>query len=383
MRALRCTHRIFALALALAPSLAAAQSGVEFVSRTGGASTAAGPVGARDCPTERWTFRLSLAGAHPGDPEVWLSRGDACARTGGDATCVRAPATTFTRVTERCEGATCWQFSIASRWLVDPLTGACPAGAGGSTRIFAWADGAGVASPRVDWDTLRPADPTSVSAMYGSESEVRVAWSYPIATEAAADASTDAADAGDADDVTDASDVTDVTDVADVTDVTDAATDAPAAPTYEPVRRFWVLCDPVADGALDAGSSCPAGAGFAGLDVDSDESLARFADQCGVADGGVASTATAQTFTSLPLGRRYRFAVVAEDRAGNRSAAVRAAQCTSAQAYTDFWEHYRATGGEAPAGCSASPGARAVPWSVIALLAALSAAAARGRRSRG
>jgi hypothetical protein len=152
--------------------------------------------------------------------------------------------------------------------------------------------------------------------------------------------------------------------------------------TPEALRRFWVLCDP-ADG-VDAGvGQCPTG-GFVGLDVDDDASLARFAANCGRGSEPIAASATSVTLGALPEGRPYRFAVVAEDLAGNRSLASRAVSCGSAQRVTDFWERYRSAGGSAEAGCAMSPRrVSAGGWglAVLAVLAArLSGGGVRGRR---
>ncbi|MFO0647652.1 MAG: hypothetical protein U0326_15525 [Polyangiales bacterium] len=365
---------LFALALTALPSLASAQSRIDFVSRAGGSSTVAGPISLADCQRERWTFRLVVAGTHTAAPSVLLARGDACSGPSGDASCVPVSVSP-TRVTDNCAGATCWEFTISDRWLVDLDTGSCPSVAGGYTRVFAWVDGVGVASPRIRWDTLAPAPPTAVSAEFGSESEVRLSWSYPIAA-----ASTDAGD--DVVDATDAtSDALDATTDATTDVVTDTpSADVPATPGYESVRRFWVLCDPVASGGLDA-SACSSG-GFDGLDVNDDASLLRYASQCGEADGGVASTATTASLVRLSLGRTYRFAVVAEDLAGNRSAIARAASCSSAQAYTDFWETYRATGGEGTAGCSVSTLGDSGAWLSSLMLAGALVALRRVRARR-
>lgn len=379
MRLSRARRLLLALALSATPSLAAAQSRIDFVSRTGGSTSEPGPISARDCARERWTFRLVVDGARTGTPAVLLSRYDACSGPTGDARCVPV-AVTPTRVTSNCAGATCWEFSIDDRWLVDVDTGACSTLGEGNTRVFAWVDGVGVASPRVRWDTLPPAAPLAVSASFGSESEVRVTWSYPTVA-SAVDASVDASDAT-------ASDVADATALDAASDIVDASVDAasadvPPSPGFESVRRFWVLCDPVASGALDA--SCSSG-GFNGLDVNDDAMLLRYTAQCGESDGGVANTATSASLVRLSLGRTYRFAVVAEDLAGNRSAVARATRCSSAQAYTDFWETYRATGGEGPAGCSVARthAPRGSFAAVAGLVAALGCAVRRvGRRNRG
>ncbi len=367
---------LFALALTALPSLAAAQSRIDFVSRSGGSTSAPGPISLLDCQRERWTFRLVVEGAHTSAPSVLLSRGDMCSGPSGDASCVPVSVSP-SRVTDNCAGATCWEFTISDRWLVDIDTGSCPSVAGGYTRVFAWVDGVGVASPRVRWDTLAPAPPRSVSAEFGSESEVRLSWSYPvaaIATDAGADV-VDATDAAEAGDVLDAS-VDAASDA--VTDAT--AADVPATPGFESVRRFWVLCDPVESGDLDA-STCSNG-GFRELNVNDDASLLRFSSLCGEADGGVASAATTASLVRLTLGRRYRFGVVAEDLAGNRSEIARAASCSSAQAYTDFWESYRATGGEGAAGCSVSTLGDSGAWLSSLMLAGALVALRRARSRR-
>lgn len=365
---------LFALALTALPSLASAQSRIDFVSRAGGSSTVAGPISLADCQRERWTFRLVVAGTHTSAPSVLLSRGDACSGPGGDASCVPVSVSP-TRSTDNCPGSTCWEFTISDRWLVDLDTGSCPSVAGGYTRVFAWVDGVGVASPRIRWDTLAPAPPASVSAEFGSESEVRLSWSYPIAA-ASTDAGSDVVDA--TDDTGDALDAS-VDAVTDVVIDTPAA-DVPATPGYESVRRFWVLCDPVASGELDA-STCSSG-GFRELNVSDDATLIRYASQCGEADGGVASTATTASLVRLSLGRTYRFAVVAEDLAGNRSEIARASTCSSAQAYTDFWETYRATGGEGAAGCSVRTIGDSGAWLSSLMLAGALVALRRVRSKR-
>ncbi len=371
MRLSRTRSVFLALALSAVPSIAAAQSRIDFVSRSGGTTSVAGPISSRDCAGESWTFRLRVDGTHSGAPDIFLTHRDTCALPSGDASCLSTGVTPTLDTTD-CAGATCWRFTLADGWLVDPSTGVCAVSSGGFTRIFAWVDGVSVASPRVRWDTLPPAAPRSVSASFGSESQVQLTWSYPTVT-TAEDASVDAAD-----DTTDASADAD-SDVSDVVDVTDAvASDVPPTSDFESVRRFWVLCDPVTSGDLDA-SSCTSG-GFSMLDVNDDASLLRFASQCGEADGGVATTATSATLTRLALGRQYRFAVVAEDLAGNRSEPAFSTRCSSAQAYTDFWEAYRNGGGNSAVGCAATP--RSTSYGSLAALAALGLVVARRRRAR-
>jgi hypothetical protein len=376
---LRSTQWLAALALMGLPSMAAAQSRIDFVSRSTGGG--AGFINATTCASETWTFRLVVAGATAATPSVFLTRANTCASPSGDAQCVPATGVAPTRVTADCTGNTCWEFTVESRWLFNPRTGACVTEAGGTTRVFAFVGDAVVASPRVPWDTLSPARATNLNAAFGAESEVRLTWSYPtVAT--AADAAVD--------------DVVDASDAADVTAVADASDAAPAA-TFETVRRFWVLCDPVPGGDagadLDGGSACATG-GFTDLDgtdaTRNDALLLRYANQCGVTDGGEVSATPAVSLSRLAAGRPYRFAIVAEDLAGNRSGLTRASTCSSSQTYNDFWEQYRGAGGGSPTGCAAIPGASSrgvlVVFAAMGALALrrrrVSAAGGRGRRSR-
>lgn len=388
------TSVLAALAALLAASPAVAQR-VSLVSRAGDGGSTPGIISARACPTDQWTFRAASGDASRTEaPEVWLARGATCTFDPSDTSCVRAVALAPTR-DPSCDAGVCWTFTLSGALLVDPRGGSCATAGSGSTAVIVRFGAAAAAFPdgRIGWDTLAPAPPLSVMVTAPAESTVQVSWAYPSATNdagAAIDADVvdaDVADASDAamsdvavadagDDVADVADADDAPAVADVP----AASDAGPAASAEPIRRFWLLCDP-ADG-VDAGTGeCPSG-GFAGLDVNDDRSLEAFAARCARGTEAIAGAASMVTLTSLPEGRPYRFAVVAEDLAGNRSAPTLATRCATAQRVTDFWEQYRAAGGSAPVSCAASPRQTAGAWVAFAgiLALAVSAAAARGRR---
>jgi hypothetical protein len=244
----------------------------------------------------------------------------------------------------------------------------------GATRMFVVFENTVVASARVAWDTLPPAAPSALEAQRGAENEVRLSWNYALETAAdAGNASVDADVVNDA-----ASDDLGVDVVSD--DRSPAPDDVTRAPRNEPLRRFWVLCEPAAAGDAGAsdGSSCASG-GFEALDTTREDSLNRFAAQCGL-DGGVASSTTAVSLTALTASQQTRFAVVAEDRAGNRSAVAIAATCVSPERYTDFWEQYRQSGGTGTATCGAST--RSVASQRAAWFVVLGVALACARRKR-
>jgi hypothetical protein len=340
------------------PSVAHAVPRIEFVSRTEGSVTGLRPVtiGQSTCAAGRWTFRLTVDRETTSMPALWLSSNDGCTRTSGDRACTSLT-TDVVRDTTVCATGTCWTFTVDSPFLVSPDTGVCTADATGFTRVFAWVDDERIVSPRVAWDTLPPAVPFSVTAAREGESSVVLSWNYvvPVVT---TDAAVDVADASDA--VADVHmdgggvdvDPTDaVISDAEIPDAThtDVATDVIRTRVrgYEPVRRFWVLCDTVTDDA-----AC---GNFGSLDVTNDSVLAEYSARCGVPADTVL-TDNRVSLTGLRAGQLYRYGVVAEDLAGNRSAVAVAASCIGPGAYTDFWESYRRSGGTAAPGCHTTPG---------------------------
>jgi MYXO-CTERM domain-containing protein len=370
-----------ALAALLSPLLAHAQR-VTLVSRSGAGVTSAGLISARACSTDRWTFRAASGdGARTEAPEVWLARGAACAFDPADTRCVRAVAVTPTREGS-CDAGVCWTFTVPGGLLVDPETGSCAVRGVGSTAVLVRFGAVAAAFPdgRIGWDTVAPAPPTSVSVNASAESVLEVAWTSPIAAADAGSVDADVmvdADVTDAEDALDASDASAVADAAEAGDVEEAGVVA----TSEPLRRYWLLCDP-ADG-VDAGvGECPSG-GFAGLDVDDDRTLEDFAGRCARGATAISGTTLSVTLSGLPDGRPYRFAVVAEDLAGNRSPAVRATRCATAQRNTDFWERYRSEGGSAAPGCDVAAGrSGGVGWLWLLGVGVIAARRSRQRSGR-
>ncbi len=175
----------------------------------------------------------------------------------------------------------------------------------------------------------------------------------------------------------------------------DAAVDAAvpdvvtvANTTNEALGAVYVLCDPPRDAAAVGvrDGSCGTGV-LATLDPDDDRALARY--RCNGADGGTGSPVIVG---GLANGSSLEVAVVLEDRAGNRSPAVRAGACVTPRSTTDFWEHYRARGGNGAIGfCAARPGntppaGSGAGWCTLAALVVLGALRRRrldsGRCSR-
>jgi hypothetical protein len=353
--------------LLLLPGAVFAQSPIEIVGRTGatrvpddaGVEAASGP---RDCPTESWTFEVTLPNATISAPSVWAAARTSCSegeRLQPGATCLELCGTSRNVCTgSLAAGTNRYRFTIPTRWLVDPVNGQCVASSG-RRAVFLVIDNVVVAlSPRrVRYDLLPPAPPREVD-LTNFEDRVEVRWSYGSTGTAATDAGTAATD------VVDAS--------ADVVDA--GAVDAGPSTANggeETLARFYVLCDPPTSQdpvAMDAGT-CGTGA-LSALDLTRDDLLARHrcADDTG-------ATVRAANLARVRLGASYQVAVVAEDLAGNRSRVSLAARCGSANPVTDFWETYRGAGGVAEPGmCAARPaGARAAGGWALGLVVALAA----------
>jgi hypothetical protein len=123
---------------------------------------------------------------------------------------------------------------------------------------------------------------------------------------------------------------------------------------------------------------CPA-APFPGLDVNDDAQLRRWA----CTPEPLEPAARTVLIEALPPAVPHRFAVVAEDLAGNRSAVAYSGDCVSPRAVNDFWEEYRRQGGQAaPGACAvAAPGVGAP--AAGALLLGLLGVVVGWRRRRG
>jgi hypothetical protein len=133
--------------------------------------------------------------------------------------------------------------------------------------------------------------------------------------------------------------------------------------------------------ALDAASTvaaltCSEVSVPAGFDPNDDAQFNRF--RCSDLR---ARTETQFTVQGLSNGQPYRFGVVAQDTAGNRSVVVSTATCVTPQPVTDFWEHYHGSGGAAQPGfCAVRPGP--VGWKSVVPFAFGVAALVAWRRRR-
>jgi hypothetical protein len=273
------SRALVASLLLLAPRAALAQSPIEIVGRSGatrvpddaGVEAASGP---RECPTESWTFEVTLPNATINTPTVWAAAGFSCSlgeRSQPNATCFELCGASRNVCTgSLAAGTNRYRFTIPTRWLVDPANGQCVA-SGGRRAVFLIIDGEVVAlSPRrVRYDLLPPAPPREVD-LTNFEDRVEVRWSYGSTGTAATDAgtTTDVVDAGS--DVVDAGPVD--------------AGPSTATGGEETVSRFYVLCDPPTTQdpvAMDAGT-CGTGA-LSALDLTRDDLLARHrcADETG------------------------------------------------------------------------------------------------------
>jgi len=259
-------------------------------------------------------------------------------------------------------GATQYTVSVPAARLVDAVNAQCPT-LEETRRVFLVVDGTVVArSLLITLDTLQPAPVSSPSAT-AEEGTARLAWDYTLA-----DAGSAVLDAG--------------TDDAAVVEDTGVVTPTPGVPRNETLRAVYVLCDPPRGGeSRDAGPlpdgavACGTGA-FADLDPNNDAQLAAF--RCNDPDAGVGSPTA---ITGLRNGVSYRFAVVAEDRAGNRSTLALTQACSTPSSSTDYWEHYRQQGGGAvPGFCSVRPGPAGAGGVALGAFALVAGWAVRRRR---
>ncbi len=326
-------------------------------------------IGARDCTSpERWLFRATLATPASASPTVWVASAGECDPEDREpgSTAPRCFQLCGTDIRDHCAapllaGATQYTVSVPAARLVDAVNAQCPT-IEETRRVYLVVDGVVVArSLLVTIDTLQPAPVGSPSAT-GEEGTARIAWDYTLP-----DAGSAATDAG-------------LSDAA-VVD-TGAVTPTPGVPRVETLRAVYVLCDPPrgqesgdAGPRPDGSVACGTGV-FADLDPNNDAQLAAL--RCNDPDAGVGSPTA---ITGLRNGVSYRFAVVAEDRAGNRSTAALTQTCTTPSSSTDYWEHYRQQGGEGlPGFCSVRPGPVGAGGMCLAALGLVSAWAVRRRR---
>ncbi len=336
------------------------------------------PIGRRDCEGEEWTFTINYS-ANPGGMTTtslqYFIGADAmaCAManarapvTSGTPRCWpirQTPSLTFTNPTTPLS----YTVRIQSRYLIDPEGGNCvtPGTTQGTSNTnylavlaFPPSDSNVIGTYPISYDVTPPDAPTDVVAGPG-EGVAVVSWTYPGSLSTTADGGT-----------------------------------TTAAPPD--LQGYWLLCDPppgsaATDGGLSdasavldgdeeegdgVGGTCGSSA-LSTIDPNDSEAFARY--RCSDLIGATANRGVAQGLTN---GRGYRMAVVAQDLAGNRSTISVAGNCVTPVPITDFWEAYRAAGGQArPGACGVGVGrvGGAGAWIGVALGVALWA---RRRRTR-
>ncbi len=335
------------------------------------------PIGRRDCEGEEWTFTINYS-SNPGGMTTtslqYFIGADAmaCAManarapvTSGTPRCWpirQTPSLTFTNPTTPLS----YTVRIQSRYLVDPEGGNCvtPGTTQGTSNTnylavlaFPPSDSNVIGTYPISYDVTPPDAPRDVTASPG-EGVAVVSWTYPGSLSTTADGGT-----------------------------------TTAAPPD--LQGYWLLCDPppgsaatdggvsdvtaVLDGDEEEGSSGGTCASSALSTIDPNDSAAFARYRCSDLIGATATRGVAQ---GLSNGRSYRMAVVAQDLAGNRSTLSVAANCVTPVPVTDFWEAYRAAGGQArPGACGVGTGrvGGAGAWIGVAMGVALWA---RRRRTR-
>lgn len=342
------------------------------------------PVGRRDCANEEWSFVVNIGGLSTATRlEYWIGVDQmACATAAnrypvasGTPRCwpiQQTPSLTYLNPTVPLS----YTVRVRSAYLLAPLTGNCSdlqttQGNVGTNYLTLLAsppsDNNIVATYAISYDIEPPQTPTDVTLSPG-EGAVITRWTYTGTTS--------------------------------TTTTTTTTTDGGATTSSVPrdLQGFWLLCDPPPSrAASDAGASgtdasvgldvetdgegatgtCGT-AGFENLDPNDEAQFERY--RCSDLLG---ATATRGSAVGLQNGVSYRVAVVAQDLAGNRSALGLATTCVRPQPVTDFWEHYRASGGAAePLGCATRPGARVsgvgLAWATV-LFAAWKRRTRRGK----
>lgn len=355
-------------------------------------------LGAQACRNEQWTFRVALAQPPAGDLAVFVrasSDGTApntCNVTTGNG-CTRLGSVTVLR-----DGMSL-SFTVPANLLVPVALDPCALSAEGRTRVFVVENPDAMSpavpsviasSPYVPFDLNPPRLPQGVRAAPSDEGAVTISWEPEVVmadggatvmdatnpTDASADADMDATT------VTDTGSVTDVVDVVDA-DVGDAdvvdVVDAPDASVVT-MARYILLCDP------QTGATCgdASASALSAVDPYDTAALARYTAACG---SGVTTTLSGTssnvTLRGLRSGAAWQFGVIAEDFGGNRSR-VGVSNCVTVQAFDDFWESYRQSGGTAQPGlCAARPGTNSSGDAWWWTAAGLFVAWRRARRYRG
>ncbi len=418
---MRRTAVAAALGLVLSASAANAQVTFTLVTREnspraaeipGGIVPIVDPVGRRDCNCESWRFQgtyVPPAGAR--FVQFWVgTSATACAtlmnRQPGlsTTTCWQLPTSLIP--SQLVGGTNSFNVSIPSRYLVDPINGLCVPPMGRSTTgsnylsvlLVPPDDMSPIGAYTIPYNQDLPISPTNVVAE-SQENGARISWSLgtisgdggavtvpenvrgiyvlcfggPVTFDAGAPRGCDASATSDVA-RTDAADVVDAVDADDV-----VSTDADDVVTSTDTGTSGT------DSAVDeAGAACGVAGPPAGFDPNDDAQFERY--RCSAL---IDRTSTFTVVQGLQNSVAYRFMVVTQDSAGNRSAVSTLSPCVTPQLVTDFWEHYTGSGGRArPGFCSVRPGALgggALAGGVVAFgiaLAAMGVRRARRRRSK-
>ncbi len=352
-------------------------------------------LGVRDCPCETWTFEGVINPAATARTLEWWvgTTATACATAtnrfpAANATCWPLERLGFNRLLPLSGNR--FSFNLPARWLVDPLAGTCtppPNVSAGSTVHLAGLlrppdDAVPLGTVAITVNTTRPR-PVQVVTASGAEASAIVEFQH-LQSEDGGTAQVpentagyyvlclprvEGYDAGLGSTSCTSTLPTEDGSSQDASD--DGATGADAGAT------------PDAD-SMDATSeptSCSAAALPSSFDSNDDSQLARFA--C----SPLLSVGTARyTVRGLANGTSYRFAVVAQDNAGNRSVPSSLTPCVTPESVTDFWEHYTNVGGgnaAAPGACSIGPRASARLPAWLALGAVLATIARAARKTKG
>lgn len=318
-------------------------------------------LGLRDCPCEHWTVEGAITPtATTRSLEWWIGTTATSCQTGSN----RFPA----------NNATCWplerlginstlpvsgnRFSlrIPARWLVDPLNGTCtpPSQVSSGSNVYLTGllrppdDAVPSGALPITVSTTRPQTVETVTASSAEGSAV-IEWQHLGSTSDGGTSQTPANTAGyyilclPRPAAYDGGVGTAGCDSGTVTD-TGVNTDASAD-------------DVIADSGIieDSGviTSCATATLPANFEANDDNHLAQYACSPLLSVG-----TNRYTVQGLVNGQAYRFGVVAQDNAGNRSLPSALTPCVTPEEVTDFWERYQAVGG----GNAAQPGVCSVAY---------------------
>jgi hypothetical protein len=305
-------------------------------------------LGLRDCPCEHWTFEGAITPtANTRSLEWWIGTTATSCQTGVN----RFPA----------NNATCWplerlginatlpingnrfSFRIPARWLVDPINGTCtpPSQVSAGSNVYLTGllrppdDNVPSGALPITVSTTRPQTVQTVTAS-SAESSAIIEWQHLGSTDDGGTAQTPANTAGyyvlclprpagyDAG-----------TSGANCDSSTAANSDGTSGDASDDVVQDTGV---VTDSGV--AFSCSSAALPADFEPNDDSHLAQYA-----CSGLLGVGSNRFTVSGLVNGESYRFAVIAQDNAGNRSLASSLTPCVTPEEVTDFWERYERSAG--------------------------------------